>query len=393
MNLAAKNEILFSIMKKYISRFFFTIFLIGAIIWMFLVISTTLLPTNNFIRPIVTSIFGLPEDFVAKPKIVTEVNSFDDWMYSDQFYLIYSFATVIVVAGLFTLTKGRNLIEKYMLLQAYALPRQREHWGKVIDHKTKKPIPFAVIRLVKADIAGSSNFISQTVADLDGRYRISLPKDKIDYQMEVSSPSYFVHKQIIKRTLLEGGDAIRLTIRLNKDGDSPQLNPLRLFLLQNRSTFLLILTVFIFLISLTTCFASIYSLIFHFNFVSIGDFIFYGFAAPWNIFVLLERKQIRPGKFINSITQQPIANVTVQIFLPENKAYSVLSDQNGMIKFDVDPGQYQAKITKVGFIHQNKDSQNTTISLNNDGYLKQDIYLTPLTSNADHDKSLPTPFG
>lgn len=239
-------------MKKILTQIGITIFLIGAIYWMILVISTTILPRGNPIAAAASAIIGQPADFVAKPKIVEKVVTFDDWVTSDAVYTLFSSATIIVVFGLFTLTRGRNVIEKYMLLQAYALPRQRDHWGKVLDAETQLPISFAAVRLLKAGDQGDQN-IKQTVADLDGRYRMYHPQEPGVYFIEAQSSGYKLFRQKVVSTLIEGKDAIRINAYLEKENASLERKSLRYQLFVTRRTQLLrILTGFIVAISLCT---------------------------------------------------------------------------------------------------------------------------------------------
>ena len=161
-------------MKKIFIQIFTIIFLIGAIIWMLTVISTTVLPSDNALKSIITSIFGLSRDFVARPTVVPKGDtSFEGWLYNGFLESFFTLATLIVIAGLFTVTKGRNIVEKYILLQAYALPRQRNHWGEIQDSKTRKGIAFAIIRLYKKTENNEKQFVTQSISDLDGRYRLN----------------------------------------------------------------------------------------------------------------------------------------------------------------------------------------------------------------------------
>jgi hypothetical protein len=379
-------------MKKILTQIGITIFLIGAIYWMVLVISTTILPRGNPIAAVANSIIGQPADFIAKPKVVEKVVTLDDWLESDAITTIFSGATIVVITGLFTLTRGRNVIEKYMLLQAYALPRQRDHWGKVLDSETQLPISFAAVRLLKAGDQGDQN-VMQTVADLDGRYRMYHPQEPGIYFIEAQSSGYKLFRQKVVSTLIEGKDAIRINAYLEKENANPARKSLRYQLFVTRRTQLLrILTGFIVVISLSTFTLGLYSLIFHFNFISVGNFIFYGFAFPWNMFVLWERRGIKAGRVVNARTDSEMPNVGMRLSLADGKAVSLFTDRNGMVKFDVEPGEYELHVIKSGYRVKNNLANALKVTITSDGYLENDIYMAPIAGEVEESSALPNPF-
>lgn len=379
-------------MWKILIRILIPIYLIGAISWMAIVISTTIIPTNP-LGPVISSVFGVDENFVAKPKVVTELKTFDDYMYSDYFYNFLAFSSAIVISGLFTLTKGRNLIEKYILLQAYALPRERDYWGKILDSSTHSPVPFAAIRILLIT-DNTEKFITESVSDLDGRYRLFLDNNSEQYTLEVRAPGYVTYRGEIKQSIIEGNNAVRINIMLERENIENKLSPIRQFYINHKSKILAILIRYIYFLSIVTFLHAVYSIIFHFNIVSIADMLFYGFSAPWNTFVLWERRKFNPGRFINFRTKQPIANVNVQVFLPGDRTLSLLSDSNGIIKLDVEEGDYKIKVFKPGFIIKDHDDHFITVNVVKDGYMKNNIYLQALNQNSTRDTSLlQSPFG
>jgi hypothetical protein len=381
-------------LKNTLIRAFLILFLIGTVFWVLLIVSTTIFPADNPIKPFILGIFNLPSDFVGKP-YTGGGTPFDDWMFGNWFYNFTSFSTVIVVTGLFTLTRGRNLLEKLLLLQAYALPRERDYWGKVTDRKTHKPVPFSIIRVLSLDKDGKESFIAQSIADLDGRYRLYLSSSEFQFLLEVKSPGYKVFKEEIRTTLIEGANVVKVNIVLDKEDDETLINPVRQFFVKNRSAVLSLLIAYIFFLSTVTFLHAVYSLVFHPNFMSVGDFIFYGFAFPWNVFVVLQRRRFNPGKILNNKTKQVVPNVSFQLFLPNKKMLSILSDENGIIKFDVDPGSYDAKVFKPGYVIRD-GNQTIEVDINNEGYLRDNIYLVPLTESVSlplDSGTLQNPFG
>ncbi|MBL8014692.1 MAG: carboxypeptidase regulatory-like domain-containing protein [Candidatus Doudnabacteria bacterium] len=381
-------------MKEKLQKAFVALFIVGAIFWMLLVITTSFIPKDqNPLMPLFMAVLGVDEDFQAKPKIVTEVKTFDDLLYSQTWYNFYAVGSFIVITGLFTLTKGRNLVEKYMMLQAYALPRQRDHWGTVVDRKTRVPVAFASIRILKQD-TGNATYVAQSVADLDGKYRLYLASRDGEYILEVTAPSYKPYRQKLESTFVDGTKAVRVNIFLEKELDDLKVSTLRQVLVNNQPLLLKFLTALIFSLSLTTFLHAVYSIIMHFGFVSVGNMIFYGFALPWNIFVIWERRKFNPGKVLNTLDNKPIAGVSLQIFLPNGNMLSLLSDKEGIVKLDVEPGEYQMRVTKAGFLLDGKPDATLTVSVNRDGYLRKNVYMKPTGEQlADSSSALANPFG
>lgn len=382
--------------KEKLQTIFVAIFIAGAIFWMTLVVTTSFIPANqNPFMPLFQTILGVGPDFQAKPKIVTNVETFDDLLYSSTWYNFYALGSLIVITGLFTLTRGRNLIEKYIMLQAYALPRQRDRWGTVVDRKTRAPIAFAIVRVFRADSGGRKEFLTQTVADLDGKYRLYLnSRTTENFVLEVTSPGYKTYTQKLGLSVLTAANEIRVNVILEKEADNVYINPVRAFFIANRSWFMWFLTSLILLLSLTTFLHAIYSIIFHFNFVSTGNLIFYGFALPWNVFVLWERRKFNPGKMINTQTNVPVAGATMQVFLPNGNKISLLSDTQGIVKFDLEAGEYKAQVYKAGFVLDGKPDNSITIRVNSDGFLVRNILLTPTGQpTGTGSDTLANPFG
>lgn len=379
--------------KRTLIQIGLTIYLIGATYWMLLVVSTLILPRGNPIAPITTAIIGQSPDFVAYPRVAEKIENFDDFTASRYVNVFFGASTIIAVVGLFTLTKGRNPLEKLMLLQAYALPRQREHWGKVIDASTQKPISFAVVRLIKVDGTAETNIL-QTVADLDGKYRIHLPKDGGTYFVEADSSDYRPKRQKATSTLIDGDDSVRANLLMEKVSSSKRHNSLRHFLLvQYRNAWLNMLTGFIMIVSLLSFMLGLYNLIFHFGFISVGNFTFYSCAFWWNVFVLSERFRVRAGRFINVKTNQPLASVGGRLLLTGGKAIVQFSDKSGRVRFDVEAGEYELQVSREGFMVKDNPANTLRVRVTKDGYLAEDIFLAPWRDELVTDSALPNPFG
>lgn len=380
-------------MWKLARQTFVTIFLIGAIFWMVFVISTSFFPGSP-LSDVYSAVFGLPRDFIAKAKVPpVEILTLDDWLYSDEFYNILAVGTMVVLLGLFTLVKGRNLIEKIMLLQAYALPRERDYWGKVIDKKTRAPIAFASVRLLRVQ-EGKNKFVAQSVADIDGRYRLYLNAREGNFVLEFVNPGYKTITQELTATMVQPNRAIRSTVFMEKENEDVKVNILEKVFSDNKEDILKLMTAIIVGLSMTTFAHAVYTLINHFNFVAVGNFIFYGFALPWNVFVIWERRKFNPGKVINSENNQPVAGVAIKVFMEGGNMVSVLSDKDGILKFDVEPGEYKMQVSKPGFSVRSNGEDILSLNVNKDGYLQTNIYLIPSSRlHVNQNALLASPFG
>lgn len=362
-------------MRKWLVKILVTLFLIGMFTWLGLILSTQFLPAGNPVSNFITSALGLPSDFSSIPKPKSAASSFDDIIYTDAFYNMYAISTSVILIAVFTLARGRNFVEKVILLQAYALPREREYWGKITDAFTHKPVQFATVRILKVQ-DGKEIFIEQTVTDLDGRYRLYIANPSGVYLIEVLSSGYATLKERIQTTLIQGKFVVRMNLVLQPVDGITVANPVQAFLFKHRSQILFAVTLYVLGLSLLVTSTAIYSLVAYPGISSYGNMMFYGWPAFWNFFVLLERRKFNPGRILNTRTKEPIAGATIQILLPTGEARSILSDTNGIIKVDADDGIYPGKVFKEGYALKENVLGQLPIEITPEGFIKQDIYLT-----------------
>src|SRR5690606_2240163 len=137
---------------------------------------------NNPILSYISKLTQIPEtDLILKPFIGDGVNNFDTFMYGSVVYSTLAVLSVTsIIFGFFVLGKGRAWFEKLLLLQAFAIPRERINWGKVYDGFTDKPLAFATLRIIQKKDAKEVVVVS-TVSDLDGRYRMYVQFESGEY--------------------------------------------------------------------------------------------------------------------------------------------------------------------------------------------------------------------
>lgn len=376
-------------MQKMLINTLLVIYLIGVGYWMLFVTLTAAYPDNPFI-PIYTEITGIDPDFIAKPYVPKEIKTFNDFLYSDYFYKFISIAALTsVVPGIFILGKKRNIFERVILLQAFALPRQRDYWGRVIDKNSNEPIAFSVVRIVKID-ENNESLISESIADLDGRYRMYLPKFDDTYHIEVKSTGYKTYRAKIKDEYIGANNEVKTNIFLERENE--YISPFKKIYRKYIGNLFNILMLFTLVISLITFLHSLYGILVHFNLISLGNFFFYGFAAPWNIFVLTERLRLRPGKIKNIRDYVPIPNVNLILYKDAQRIDSSLSDENGIVKINVKEGTYLAKVIKPGYLVKYEENDMLEIEVTKDGYLKNNIYMIPVIEGYSQTPKIINPF-
>jgi hypothetical protein len=341
----------------------------------------------------ISDVLNIPtQDLVLKPFVGTGFNDFDTFMYSGLVYTSLAFLSVTsIVFGFFVLGKGRAWFEKLLLLQAFAIPRERINWGKVYDGFTNKPIPFATLRIIqKKD--GKEQVIVSTVSDLDGRYRMYVQFESGEYVLQVKANGYDDHLQSFRTSA--SGQNITANIPLKPFSAKLYSQSLEKPLF-SKDTLYTLLIVYVYFASIITFLHIAYSLFFHFGFVALFNLIFYGFAAPWNTYVIVSRLLEKPGRIIDKYHDAPIQSAQVQLFLDGNQIASSISNTHGIVQFDVEPGVYEIKLSKQGYGLEGsiEESEAFTAAINNQGFLAHNIFMTPLQKNMAATTNLLNPFG
>jgi len=92
----------------------------------------------------------------------------------------------------------------YLLFKRLARPKQPKNWGIVYDEETKKPIPFAVARIIET---AYNKVLESRVTDSRGRYNFLVGNSK--YFVSVEKPGYSTEKTPeIDLTKAETGEAV-----------------------------------------------------------------------------------------------------------------------------------------------------------------------------------------
>ncbi len=224
------------------------------------------------------------------------------------------------------------------LLLGAIFGEQKNIWGIVMDAKTKKAIPFAIIRLFEQN---STAQITQKVSDLEGRYGFVLSAGK--YRVEVSQSGYTTFKKDI--FIESDEDVFTEDIPLEKEAYT-SVGKYFTNILSNLKGFTFKYSIY--LVGIGFIF-SLLSLIVQSSLISQLLFIFY--TATLLLYVYIKfRKNRTWGIIVDSTTGYRIAGATIRLFDPQNSlADTQLSDKKGRFGFLVDPGKYSLLIKASGY--------------------------------------------
>lgn len=247
----------------------------------------------------------------------------------------FSLAFLPAILTLIPLILSPQLL--FLLLGA-VFGEQKNVWGIIMDSKTKKPIPFAVVRLFEQN---STAQITQKVSDLEGRYGFVLSEGK--YRIEVSQSGYETFKKDIDIETDE--ELFTEDIMLEKESYA---NPLKAFTRAFSDLKGLTFKYSIYLVAIGFIF-SILSLIIQSSFISQLLFIFY--AATLLLYVYIRFKKNRTwGVILDSKTGLRVSGATIRLFDPKNSlADTQLSDTQGRFGFLADPGKYSLLVSASGY--------------------------------------------
>ncbi|KXK26556.1 MAG: hypothetical protein TR69_WS6001000562 [candidate division WS6 bacterium OLB20] len=291
----------------------------------------------------------------------------------------FSLAFLPAILTLIPLILSPQLL--FLLLGA-VFGEQKNVWGIVMDSKTKKAVPFAVVRLFEQN---STAQITQKVSDLEGRYGFVLSEGK--YRIEVSQSGYTTFKKDI--TIASDEELFTEDIMLEKETyDSPLKAITRAFsdikALTFKYSIYLVIIGFVF---------SVLSLIIQSSFISQLLFLFYLGTLLLYVYIRF-RKNRTWGVILDSQTGLRISGATIRLFDPQNSlADTQLSDTQGRFGFLADPGQYSLLVSASGYsfpsqkqkdLHKNDDNKKLLdVHVKKPKWLNLAILLDPGESDSD----------
>ena len=214
----------------------------------------------------------------------------------------------------------------------YLPPKKRKPWGVVYDIENRKPIAFAIVRILN----GTGKVLKETVSDLKGRYDFIL--DPGTYTMEIESGSFakYTSQVNIRNTdeqhtedvgLAKGSGASRFMLK-------EKLYYIYLYSFWTIGTIGLIF--------------SAISLILGFDVLNLLILIFY---AVQIYFLLKTRKPQNWGYVFDTITDERLTGVFVRILgITDGRQLNViLTDEKGRFSLRLDEGDYLLKTDMPGY--------------------------------------------
>lgn len=339
-----------------------------------------------------------PSDFITHP---TFYNDTLNNIYVGAFQPLFILAAISAFIGTLILGQARSIWELLGLFIGFVIPRQRKNWGIIFDKDKRKPIPFAVIRLFSQTDTPHSHetkemLITQTVSDLDGRYRIHL-EEKLTYRLVVEAPGFnkfektldTEYQVLIQQELVED---VYLLREAPKGGNLLQeFNYLR-------PQLAVYLMYFFYLMSFILFVHSTYGILIYPELDTVLFMGIYTFSFAWNTVIIRDRRRQKIGRILEQGSNQPLANTFISIFQQDKAVGTSVSETSGGVQLQLEPGMYLLKVTKPGFempVDKNTMANGYRwVRVNDKGYLTEDIHLRKLSELSDSARAkLMNPFG
>jgi 5-hydroxyisourate hydrolase-like protein (transthyretin family) len=305
-------------------------------------------------------------------------------LFINSFDIIFISSAVVAFVGTWVLSQGRSAWEAFVLFLTLALPRIRREWGLVYNQEGGKPIEFVILRLYAVTV-DEKKFLSQSITDLDGRYRIYLPEQYEKFILEIRADGYVAtYQEIVQEKQV-------ITFYANEIGlvklDSTQKKKFNVG--QFKAKVQKPMTYLVFILSTIVTTHSTYGML---AIPQIDTFIFffmYGGAWVWNVKVLRERIRKIKGKIISRVNKKPVAGVTLRLFTNENKLVATqVTDMSGIANFNVEKGNYLLQTERRGSGLGNSMS----VRVDAKGYLADNVFID-IEDKELSSQTIPNPFG
>lgn len=263
--------------------------------------------------------------------------------------ILFIGSVIVAILGALVLSQNRGLLETLFLVVGFAIPLTRKHWGTVYDEETNIPIPFAVIRLNQVSTNNVPVFVLQANADLDGRYRIRLPKGSATLALFVKAPGY--REKVININSLANAEVVQDVglVRLERQEKRSFANRVLLYFQINSTRF----TNYLFVLSFAGLVLSLINAFVYQRALGFAGIVLYTCSCAWNTYVMLGRSQANLGKVIDGDSGQPVQGAFVKLFYNSQPVVSGVTDSHGVVRFSVIAGTYDVEVTKLGYMLPN----------------------------------------
>jgi hypothetical protein len=367
-------KITFQILKTFVFAF--------CVFWMFILIFVRVVGYDRAVT-IVSEITGFSTDELIADSTEHSNTTID--AIQTQAYTLFFWASIVSATfGALVLSQGRTLFEVVVLFVAFAIPKQRRHWGRVHDAVTGKDLAFVTVRLYDKL---TDKFLSQTITDLDGQYRLHIPDRTRQYRVEALADGYKVFNLDIAANSAETLDKELIVNIPLTPSESTHQATLKVFWEKFRSRIYPFTLVYMYFFNIAGILMAVYGMVANPSPTDYISFILYFCAFIWNNSVMFDRLKLGVGKFYEADSKHPVTGVQVNIFDQNKQILSVNTLSQSFTKFDLPAGTYKAEISKPGFKLSQAETNLTEIKIRDDGYLAQNVYLQK-TSEAPQTSTL-----
>jgi 5-hydroxyisourate hydrolase-like protein (transthyretin family) len=364
----------------------YSVLLLG-LFWVASQIFSTLLPIYQAVE-LFESITGFNTDnlFAEGPPDSTAGQIVDNFFTTVFFQVFLGTSTLAAIIGTLVLSKKRNLYEAVGMFVAFIIPRKRKNWGIVFNKNSRKPIAFANVRITQNSGENGQEFVTETITDLDGRYRILLDQIKPDYNLTARASGFLPFAMDLTRPIIG-------TSNIEVIEDIPMLKGFNSNLnlkditgyLNSKLSFYLVWIFFI--LSYLYFFAAILYVVTYpdsvWGYLNLALFIC---AIIWNTYIIIDRYKITGGKILDTNLKKPLENVSIKVFSENRQIITAMTNSKGIVKLDIPSGEYLVSLNKPGW----KMSGNVImgsgllkIRVNENGYLDRNIFLTQIDNSAE----------
>ncbi len=304
--------------------------------------------------------------------------------------ILFIVSIALTIIGMLLLSQSRNVFESILLVTSFAIPRQRKHWGVIFDQTSNAPVPFASVRVLAKLKDNQLTQVTQTIADLDGRYRVYIADKTKTYSLLINAPGYKDSGRLLEN--LQTNEIIE-DMALNPVGK--QERNFSSWLANLRPQISNRVINYLFLLSILAAFFALYNLVQYRRPVDYIAAVIYGFGVIWNTLFFRDRRIRTAGRILDQEQDKPIESAFVRILRGGKTLVSAVTDKNGIVKFDLEPGTYLLEVNKPNYeIISDSLSQSNIdmVKITAQGYLSKNVLMRRMATGTGKDNDLMNPF-
>lgn len=271
------------------------------------------------------------------------------------------------------------------------IKRKKKYWGIVFDEAESKPIPFAIVRIYQ-----DGSVVAQTVSDTHGRYGLSLEEGG-SYQLEALANGFDKYTKEV--ALNRVGENVEVVEDIPMKREPKKLDAVRKFIFYSRQKMLrwmrFILVVMMIVGFVYTAYVTIqYPVLINFLMIFIYMFLF-----QINIIMYLRSIKGAVGHVLDKDTNEGLPGVSMRVYHDEKQIGVFLTNDNGVVKINLDSGKYLMLMNKNGYAAVEEteatafeDMQEGFSELEiKGGYITRDYYMRKSAERKE--MRTETPFG